>query len=744
MFSNTISRLARVLAVVVVSGAIMAPTVSSASLLDSLNFTIDLPTVDLTTTNIDLDNLDTTGGDTVTVVSVQSETSCELTSSADTVEYGGSVTLSWDTVGFDTVKVNGQEVAFQDKGDITFTDLTIDTTYTVEVTNANGDNCSQTFNVVCLAQPVATCEDQDATNYGQAGDCEYPVVVTPISGCMDADANNYNPEATVAGEACEYTPVTVTCEDPLANNYQAEADCEYNYPIAPVCSFDAQDGRTIVDFGGEKLRTDQGAASAKTAAQSVNLAAGNYKVTLQSWDGYLNRVNTSQPNEQWKLHFLNGTTIMAASGYSSDLADNVREDGKVEMVNSSLELSTDITGISGVHPYYPDVLFANSLYPICAAIDIVATNEPDPVLGCTDIDATNYDANATQNDNSCVYSVDPDPVRGCTDSTATNYNANATEDDGSCTTTTVVTTTSGGGGGGSSSPRCELEVSDSSISAGETVTLTWETSRAREITLTDDEGNVIVTTDTLLSDDKDELLNSSFRVNPTTDTVYTLTAERGSRDRSCTVEVEVEEELQILQVRDQSPLVSGISLAQVPYTGFEAGPMMTTFFYMLLTAWALYLTYVLVVPKAAMSLAKESSFTPTPVEQMQRAEAARPDLFASVAPAAPATNVAASVAVAPANLPIAVAPVAPVAEVPTRAAMVTDNTPVEVAALEAIAQSNQALLSSDAIKTFVNTIPVADQLTKIFEVLNSAKAQFPLEDGWVVINNDRMLALLTA
>ena len=45
--------------------------------------------------------------------------------------------------------------------------------------------------------------------------------------------------------------------------------------------------------------------------------------------------------------------------------------------------------------------------------------------GCTDEDAVNYDASASDDDGSCVYS-------GCTDNTALNYNAIATIDDESC------------------------------------------------------------------------------------------------------------------------------------------------------------------------------------------------------------------------------------------------------------------------------------------------------------------------
>ena len=65
-----------------------------------------------------------------------------------------------------------------------------------------------------------------------------------------------------------------------------------------------------------------------------------------------------------------------------------------------------------------------------------------PVLtipGCTDVYASNYDANATEDDGTCEYDdADGDGVydhleiEGCTDPNAENYNLTATEDDGTC------------------------------------------------------------------------------------------------------------------------------------------------------------------------------------------------------------------------------------------------------------------------------------------------------------------------
>jgi hypothetical protein len=153
------------------------------------------------------------------------------------------------------------------------------------------------------------------------------------------------------------------------------------------------------------------------------------------------------------------------------------------------------------------------------------------------------------------------------------------------------------GGGGSKSPRCDLDISAKTIKKGKTVTIKWNTTNATDILLKDNHGKTLIDTDDLSSSDKKDFLDGKIDVKPVKDTTYTLIAERGSKDKTCKVEVEVEDEILVLETRDQKPFVQGISLTHVPYTGFEAGPVLTFIFYMLLTLWALFVAYVLVIKK---------------------------------------------------------------------------------------------------------------------------------------------------
>lgn len=323
---------------------------------------------------------------------------------------------------------------------------------------------------------------------------------------------------------------------------------------------------------------------------------------------------------------------------------------------------------------------------------------------------------------------------------STTYTMTATDGKTTISCPVSVSVTTGGGGGGSSSPRCELEVSDNKISLGDSVKLTWDTSRATSLTLVDKTTkNTIVTTDGLSSSAKDRLMDGSITVSPKKDTEYVLTVKRGSKTRTCTVEVDINDNVVIKEVRDQKPLVSGIELTSVPYTGFEAGPVLTVLFYTLLLAWSLYIAYLLVIRRDVIGGLQLAGSKPTVHKFIP--EVVRPDAFVEkVVVETAATNVSAS---APANLPVAAvvgyaSQVAPVVSTNTVAgdALMTE--------IENHAHAKKVLLSSDAIRHFIATTNTKEERIKALdEVIVAAKAQFPAEDGWIVVNEKRMQELCT-
>ena len=275
----------------------------------------------------------------------------------------------------------------------------------------------------------------------------------------------------------------------------------------------------------------------------------------------------------------------------------------------------------------------------------------------------------------------------------------------------------GGGGGGSSSVKCSLKISDNKISRGDRVTLKWDTTRATEVTIKDNHGKTLIDTDGKSSSQKKDLYDGELTLRPEKDTTYTLVAEKGSKDKTCKVTVDVEDTVVVTQVRDQQPLVTGIALTNVPYTGFEAGPFMTSVFYTLLAAWALYMAYVLVGRRNGMNA---YAFTPATVTS---------DIVPST------MMVPEKVTSTPAFYQTPIAAAAITATVGYEAHTVANE------AIEAQAHAANVLLSTDAIAYFVGATANEDRTTVLAQILTAAKASYPSEEGWVTVTTDRMVEL---
>lgn len=145
-------------------------------------------------------------------------------------------------------------------------------------------------------------------------------------------------------------------------------------------------------------------------------------------------------------------------------------------------------------------------------------------------------------------------------------------------------------------PRCDLEVSKTKVNRGDKVTLSWDTSNADSVRIKDDRGNTIFDTADYSSSQRKKYLDGEIDVVINRTTEFTLNARGDGGSKTCRVEVKAND-VEVYEKRDQGYV---IALTQVPYTGFEAGPFLTFLFYAMLTLWALFIAYVLVIKKGTI------------------------------------------------------------------------------------------------------------------------------------------------
>ncbi len=257
-------------------------------------------------------------------------------------------------------------------------------------------------------------------------------------------------------------------------------------------------------------------------------------------------------------------------------------------------------------------------------------------------------------------------------------------------------------------PRCVLTISDTSIRAGESVRLSWNNERTDDIILRDNHGKTLINTNRSGSNEDPD--RDQITVRPTQTTTYTLTAENGSRERECRVRVEVDN-LNLTSVRGQDTIL----LSQVPYTGFEAGPTLTMIFYVAIALWGIAVAYALVVKKKPThKVTVQAPIVTHKTEEVVTTTTTTSDFV-------------------PANLPIA--------DSTELGTMPLHDEAFQ--ALEAHAHANYALFSSDALRFIASQNDVLeDQMATLDRVIALAKAKYPKEGDWVVVNKERVINLL--
>tara|TARA_R110002012_G_scaffold104988_3_gene245734 strand:+ start:4859 stop:7810 length:2952 start_codon:yes stop_codon:yes gene_type:complete len=281
----------------------------------------------------------------------------------------------------------------------------------------------------CSNDSCTGCTDPAADNYlpnaiVDDGSCCYG------TGCNNANACNYDP-STCAGGFCIY----MGCMDATANNFDAAAntpcDGSCGEPCQPnksgpdcCCTYDVYGCTDPTAFNYDSAANVDDGSCVPFIDGCTDATACNYNPAANTDDG------------NCEYDSCLGCTDPTATNYDPTAT---QDDGSCDYCvygctdNTYLEYNGSATceaDASNPGTGICNILIAYGCTDPTASNHDASANTDDntctyPSLGCTDPTATNYDAAATVDDGSCI-------IYGCTDPTAQNYNEDATVDDGSC------------------------------------------------------------------------------------------------------------------------------------------------------------------------------------------------------------------------------------------------------------------------------------------------------------------------
>ena len=294
-------------------------------------------------------------------------------------------------------------------------------------TNVDCDcNCLNDANTngICDEEETGGCTNPLSCNYdAQAAFDDGSCDTTSCAGCTDATACNYDSDATLNDNSCDYETCT-GCTDPTACNYDESATVADG-----SCDF-AQDN---LDCNGTCLNdvNENGICDEEETEGCTNQFACNFDQDATIDDGSCESESCA------------GCTDNVACNYDSEAIIN---DQSCEYESCLGCTQSDACNYnSGASQDDGSCTFPDSEYLDCNGDCLQDVNQngvcdPLEVPGCTNSDACNYDAEATDDDGSCDFVS----CQGCLDASACNYDALATQSDGSCDYASCVGCTDSG------------------------------------------------------------------------------------------------------------------------------------------------------------------------------------------------------------------------------------------------------------------------------------------------------------
>ena len=298
-----------------------------------------------------------------------------------------------------------------------------------DTTNINNIDPSETSlqgiglpNAISIPTTVYGCTDPNAINYNQNATVDDGSCVTCVYGCTDPSSNTYSSSATCDDGSCEFhgctnagafnynpsathdpnnacLPYVYGCQDPLATNHNNNANAWCN---SNPNQFNASNNWTVEAFdGGTLAGNSQFNCCQYPLPGCVDEAAGNYDPNADTDDGSCD-------------YSMVGCSDPGANNYSNAFT-GCDVNGVYTAGDTSCCTYTVIYGCT-------DSSAINNTYNPNATTPCGSSSDPSGQSNCI---------NGQTGDNCCC-DYAQQPVLGCTDSTAANYDSSADTDDGSC------------------------------------------------------------------------------------------------------------------------------------------------------------------------------------------------------------------------------------------------------------------------------------------------------------------------
>lgn len=155
----------------------------------------------------------------------------------------------------------------------------------------------------------------------------------------------------------------------LIQRYQTNrSDAAQSVNIA--CPLTTSNG-IIVNFEPDILRTERTLADSQGTPITTNIPAGQYKVTLVSYE-IDHPQHLHQPDERYFVRLMNSQgVVVAETNAIDDLPDD--ETVKQQVVNTSLNLTSNIVTVQPIHPGFQDFSSPNSINAVCALFEPLST-----------------------------------------------------------------------------------------------------------------------------------------------------------------------------------------------------------------------------------------------------------------------------------------------------------------------------------------------------------------------------------